>query len=124
MCVYSSVPQCAVATCRPFALPSHHSDVVMRLGDELNDTTGLLDLALSVLGEVAGADDDGALGDAAFAEDFAVAEREEVEDGGFVGGLVGEVIFALVGGDEGPELALMLVYNLFRSALLRARIAG
>lgn len=90
----------------------------MRLGDELDDTAGLLDLALGVLGEVAGADNDGALGDAALAEDFAVAEREEVEDGSLVGGLVGEVLLALLERDEGPELVLMSVceFRVWRSS--------
>jgi hypothetical protein len=76
-----------------------------RLCDELDDTTGLLDLALGVLGEVAGADDEGNLRDATLAEDLAVAEGEEVEDGGGLGGLVGQVLLALLGGDEGPELS-------------------
>lgn len=75
-----------------------------RLCDELDNTTGLLDLALGVLGEVAGADDEGNLRDATLAEDLAVAEGQEVEDGGGLGGLVGQVLLALLGGDEGPEL--------------------
>lgn len=78
--------------------------VTCRLCDELDDTTGLLDLALGVLGEVAGTDDEGDLGDATLAEDLGVAEGEEVEDGGGLGGLVGQVLLALLGGDEGPEL--------------------
>jgi hypothetical protein len=75
-----------------------------RLCDELDDTTGLLDLALGVLGEVAGTDDDGALGDATLSEDLAVAEGEEVEDGRGLGRLVGQVLLALLSRDEGPEL--------------------
>lgn len=75
-----------------------------RLCDELDNTARLLDLALGVLGEVAGADDEGNLRDAALAEDLAVAEGEEVEDGGGLRGLVGQVLLALLGGDEGPEL--------------------
>jgi hypothetical protein len=85
-----SILSCVVVTCR--------------LCDELDDTTGLLDLALGVLGEVAGTDDDGDLRDATLAEDLAVAEGEEVEDGGGLGGLVGQVLLALLSGDEGPEL--------------------
>ena len=85
-----SILSCVVVTCR--------------LCDELDDTTGLLDLALGVLGEVAGTDNDGDLGDATLAEDLAVAEGEEVEDGGGLGGLVGQVLLALLSGDEGPEL--------------------
>lgn len=86
--------------------------VTCRLCDELDNTAGLLDLALGVLGEVAGTDNDGHLGDAALAEDLAVAEGEEVEDGGGLGGLVGQVLLALLGGDEGPELwAGLLVFR-------------
>ena len=85
-----SILSCVVVTCR--------------LCDELDDTTGLLDLALGVLGEVAGTDDDGDLRDATLAEDLGVAEGEEVEDGGGLGGLVGQVLLALLSGDEGPEL--------------------
>lgn len=82
-----------------------------RLCDELDNTARLLDLALGVLGEVAGADDERNLRDATLAEDLAVAEGEKVEDGGGLGGLVGQVLLALLGGDEGPELwEGMLVY--------------
>ena len=70
---------------------------------------GLLDLALGVLAEVAGADDDGDLGDAALAEDLGVAEREEVKDGGgLLASLAGEVLLALLSRDEGPELKKLL----------------
>ena len=75
------------------------------LRDELNDTTGLLDLPLGVLGEVARANDERDFGDAALAEHLGVAEREQVEHGsGVLGRGAGEVFLALLGGDEGPEL--------------------
>ena len=78
---------------------------IERLCDELDNTTGLLDLALGVLAEVARADDERDLGDAALAEDLAVAEREEVEDGRGVGGAaLGEVLLALLKRDERPKL--------------------
>lgn len=76
---------------------------VVRLCDELDDTAGLLDLLLGLSGEVTGADDDGDLGEAALAEDLGVAQGEQVEDGSLVG-LLGEVLLALLSGDEGPEL--------------------
>jgi hypothetical protein len=78
--------------------------VTCRLCDKLDNTTGLLDLALRVLGEVASTDDEGDLRDATLAEDLAVAKGKEVENGGGLGGLVGQVLLALLGGDEGPEL--------------------
>lgn len=75
-----------------------------RLCDQLNDTTGLLDLLLGITAEVTGADNDGDLGETALAEDLGVAEGQEVDDGGGVGLGAGEVGIALLGGDEGPQL--------------------
>ena len=75
----------------------------LRLCDELDNTASLLDLLLGLGGEVAGADDDGDLGEAALAKDLGVAEVEEVEDGSLVA-LLGEVLVALLSGDERPEL--------------------
>lgn len=75
-----------------------------QLSDELDNTTGLLDLALGVLAEVACAHDEWDLWDATLSEDLGVAEREEVKDWGGVGGLVGEVLLALLKWDERPEL--------------------
>jgi len=75
------------------------------LCDELDNTTGLLDLALSLSRDVTGADDDGDLGETTLAEDLGVTEGKEVEDGGGVGvTLAGKVLLALLGGNEGPEL--------------------
>ena len=75
-----------------------------RLCDELNDTTGLLDLLLSITAEVAGAHNEGNLGETALAENLGVAEGEEVDDGGGVGLLAAQVGVTLLGGDEGPKL--------------------
>jgi hypothetical protein len=75
------------------------------LCDELDNTTGLLDLALSLGRDVTGANDDWDLGETTLAEDLGVTEGEEVEDGGGVGvTLAGEVLLALLGRDERPEL--------------------
>jgi hypothetical protein len=82
---------------------SHASRVVRRLCDELDDTTGLLDLLLGLGAEVAGADDNGDSGETALSENLGVAEGQEVEDGSLVG-LLGEVLLALLSGDERPEL--------------------
>lgn len=51
------------------------------LCDQLNDTTSLSNLPLSLLAEPPSAHNERHLGEAALAENFAVAEREEVEDG-------------------------------------------
>ena len=76
------------------------------LSDKLHNTTSLLDLALGVFAEVACADDERhTFGETALAEDLAVAEREEVEDGCGVGfGALREVLLALLERDERPEL--------------------
>ena len=73
------------------------------LCDELDDTASLLDLLLGLCREVPGADDDRDLGEATLAENLGVAEVEEVEDGSLVA-LLGEVLVALLSGDERPEL--------------------
>jgi hypothetical protein len=75
-----------------------------RLCDELNNTTGGLNLLLGVTADIAGTDDDGDLGETALAEDLGVAEGKEVDDGGDVGLLAAQVGITLLGGDEGPEL--------------------
>ena len=75
-----------------------------RLCDQLNDTTSLLDLLLSIAAEVAGTNDDGDLGETALAEDLGVAERKEVDDGGRVTLLAAQVSVTLLSWDEGPEL--------------------
>lgn len=93
---------CASSACHEWTFRT-----VVREGhscNELHHTAGFLDLALGIFAEVSCADDEGDLGDAALAEHFAVAEREEVEDGGGVGLAAGEVLFAVLKRDEGPEL--------------------
>jgi hypothetical protein len=77
---------------------------IQRLCDQLNNTTGLLDLLLGIAAEVAGTDDEGDLGETALAEDLGVAEGQEVDDGGGVGLLAAQVGVTLLGGDESPEL--------------------
>lgn len=75
------------------------------LSNELNDTTGLLDLALGFLADVASLDNDGDFRETALSEDLGVTQREEVEDNGLVGGsLASNVLFAGLLGDERPEL--------------------
>lgn len=77
---------------------------------KLHDTTGFLDLALSIFAEVAGANDERDLRQATLAENFAVAEREEVEDGCGVGaGALCKVFLALLERDEGPQLQVVFV---------------
>lgn len=75
-----------------------------RLCDELNNTTGGLDLLLGVTADVAGTDDDGDLGETALSKNLGEAEGQEVDDGGDIGLLAAQVGVTLLGGDEGPEL--------------------
>ena len=74
------------------------------LCDKLAHTTSLLDLALGVLAEETCADDDWDLRDATLAENLAVAEGKEIEDGCGVTGLASNVLLALLKRDERPEL--------------------
>jgi hypothetical protein len=63
------------------------STIVLHLSNELDDTTGSLDLRLSGLGDEAGLDDEG-LVDAALAEELELAGVDKVNDGdGASGGL-------------------------------------
>ena len=80
------------------------------LCDELYNTAGLFDLLLGVLGEVARAHEEGNVGKTTLAEDLGVAQRQEVEDGSSVLGTAGDVLFALLEGNEGPELLLLVSY--------------
>jgi hypothetical protein len=76
----------------------------VHLSNQLNNTTSLLDLLLSIAAEVAGANNEGDFGETALAEDLGVAEREEVDDGGSVGLLAAHVGVTLLGGNERPQL--------------------
>lgn len=94
------------------------------LSNELNNTTGSLDLLLSIPAEVASADDDGDLGETALAENLGVAEGKEVDDGGGVGLLAAQVGITLLGGDERPQLywednlsAIHILENVFQSRM-------
>jgi hypothetical protein len=74
----------------------------MYLTDQLNDATSFFDLALSLCGEVPCADNERDFWDATLAQNLRVTEREEVEDWGGVGFLIGEIFLALLDGNEGP----------------------
>lgn len=76
----------------------------IRLGDELNNATGIRDLLLGLLADVSCADDDGGLGQAALSEELGVSESIEVDERGGVGGRVLQGLLADVGGDQRPQL--------------------
>lgn len=79
----------------------------MHLSNELDNTTGLLDLALSLLADVAGLDDDRNVGKTTLSENLGVTEREEVEDNGLVGRGVGaQVLLASLLRNKSPELSI------------------
>lgn len=94
----------AVRHLTQFLHPARFAIMAPHLSNQLNNTTGLLDLLLSVPAEVSGADNDGDLGDTAFAQNLRVTQGEEVDDGGGVGLLAAQVGFASLGRDEGPQL--------------------
>ena len=74
------------------------------LCNQLNNTSSRYDLSLCLLANPACAHYQWYLWDSALAEDFAVAEGGEVEDGDGVGFLAGDVLSAELDRDEGPEL--------------------
>lgn len=79
----------------------------MHLSNELDNTTGLFDLALSLLADVAGLDDERNVGETTLSENLGVAEREEVEDNSLVGRGVGaQVLLASLLRNKGPELSI------------------
>lgn len=89
------------------------------LCDQLDDTTGLLDLLLSLLAHISRSHDDWDLWQTTLSEDLGVSEGEEIEDGsgillGALGVLVSGFLWQkspeLVEVDGGfPELVLSLV---------------
>ena len=81
----------------------YHAYRNRRLCDKLDNTASLLDLLLSLGADVAGADDDWDSGQTTLSEDLGVAVVEKVDDGS-IAALVGEVLIALLSGDEGPKL--------------------
>lgn len=78
---------------------------IANLTDQLNDTASLLDLLLSESRDVASLNDDRGVRETTLSEDLGVSEGEEVEDRGLVASLAVQVLLALLGGDESPELS-------------------
>ena len=78
----------------------------LRLCDEFDNTAGLGDLLLGQLADPPRAHDERDLRDAALAKDLGVAEREEIDNGGGVALLAGNVFVAGLLGDKRPELGL------------------
>lgn len=76
-----------------------------RLGNKLNNTTSLLNLALSFLADVAGLDDERDVGETALSENLGVAQSEEVKGDGLVGGgFVAQVFRTSLLWDKSPKL--------------------
>lgn len=82
----------------------HDIPTPIRLGDELDNATGIRDLLLGLLADISCADDDGGLGQAALSEELGVSEGVEVDERGGVGGRVLQGLLADVGGDQRPQL--------------------
>lgn len=74
------------------------------LSNQLNDTSGLGNLLLSLLADVSCADNDGDRWQAALSEQLGVAEGGQVDDGCCVGLGVCDVLLTQLGGDERPQL--------------------
>lgn len=79
---------------------------ILRLSNELDNTTSFLDLALCILADVSCLDDERyTLREASLSENLAVAEGEEVKNWCGVLALVGEELLPLLEGDKRPELS-------------------
>lgn len=105
---------------RRVLLVKHNAKVVMLrcLCNELNHTTSFLDLSLGILAEVSGANNErNALWKTSLAENFAVAEWEEIEDRCGVAALVGEELLSLFEWDEGPELGSVRFCDMITDSL-------
>ena len=74
------------------------------LRHQLHNAARLHNLPFCLLAEVTSTHDHWYVRKTSFSENFCVTEGEEVEDGGSVGVFVGEVVVALLGRDERPEL--------------------
>jgi hypothetical protein len=75
-----------------------------RLRDQLDDAAGILDLALRLGRYEPRPHDEGRLGQTALAEHLGVSEAEQVEHRRRVLALARQELFALLRGDEAPEL--------------------
>jgi hypothetical protein len=85
----------------PLQLPNKK----LSLCDQLNHTTSLSNLPLGLFAEPSCAHNEGDFWETALAQNFAVSEGYEIEDGdGVFLGAFGEVFVALLGWDQGPEL--------------------
>lgn len=81
----------------------------IRLGNELNDSTGIRNLLLGLLADVSCADDNGGLGQAALSEELGVSESVEVDERGGVGGRVLQGLLTDIGRDQRPQLQDWLI---------------
>ena len=75
----------------------------------MNLAAGFDNLTLSLFADVSSLDDDWDIWDPASTEELGVSELKEIDDGSFVFGFLGEVLFAHFFGDKSPELVILLV---------------
>jgi len=75
----------------------------------LNLAAGFDNLTLSLFADVSSLDDDWDIWDPASTEELGVSELKEIDDGSFVFGFLGEVLFTHFFGDKSPELVILLV---------------
>lgn len=90
----------------------------IRLGNELNDSTGIRNLLLGLLADISCADDNGGLGQAALSEELGVSESVKVDERGGVGGRVLQGLLADVGRDQRPQLQDWLISDNLSVAIL------
>lgn len=87
----------AVSLHDPFSLSN-------RLGDELNNATGIRNFLFRLFTDISCADNNGGSRQAALSEELGVSESVEVDERGGVGGRVLQGLLADVGGNQRPQL--------------------
>jgi hypothetical protein len=81
----------------------------MNLCNELNLAASFNNFALGLFADVSSLDDNWNIWYPTSTKELGVSELKEVDDGSFVFGLLGEVLFAHFFGDKSPELVILLV---------------
>lgn len=94
----------AIVPCSHSRTPCQPAFLLPLLCHQLDDTTSLCDFALGILADISGAHDEGNIGASSLSEKLRVSEGQQVDDGGCVFRLAGDVLLAQILGKKGSEL--------------------
>lgn len=78
--------------------------IAIYLTNQLDNTSNGFYLLLGKFGNIAGLDDNWDIREPSLSKDLGVPEGQKVDDWGDITSLLGEVLLATLGGDEGPKL--------------------